>query len=330
MRLWKLAGLMLILALTGRAAAIDPKYLPPNTEAAITVNVKALLDSDLAKAKKDLVKKLRSAITDKLSESPAAAYLEKAGFDALRDLHSITIATDGTKDKDAVFVAIEGNFNQDKIVDTAREASQDQPGALKISKAGAVTVFEISKDGQQTIYAGLASDRLMIMAPTREGLTATITRVNGGKAANIKPALRSLLGTTSPKQTLSVVATGDAIQKGMENAPAGIAKGGNLGFSASDFDGFTLAVTVARDITFQVGINTKDGDSAKKMADAANFGLVAVRGMIAQKAQEDAKLQPVVDIAGTLRVTNQGSNVMLRGEVTQENLDRILAFLPQR
>jgi len=330
MRLRTLASTLLVLALTARAPAIDPKYLPPHTEAAITVNLKAVLDSELAKNKKDLVQQLRTMILDKLAESPAKPYLDKAGFDVMRDLHAVTIATDGSKEDDSLFIAVEGNFNPDKIVSTARDAAGNEGDAIKVTQVGKATVFEIKKGENKTIYASLVSDSLLIAAPTREGLSATINRVNGGRAATVSPAMRSLLGTTNSKQAVSVVATGEGIAKGMEKAPGGLAKGGNLGFSAQDLDGFTLSVTVTRDITFQLGITTKDEDSAKKMAAAANFGLLTVRGMIAQKAQEDAKAQPVADIANTLRVTNQGLNVMVRGEVTQENFDRILALIPRR
>jgi len=331
MRLTKLATVALVLALTGSAHAIDPKYLPPDTQAAITVNLKALLNSDLAKAKKDLVQQLKVGLQDKLAESPAKAYLDKAGFDLMRDLHSVTIATDGSQEDDSVFIAVEGNFNSEKLIETAREAARNEGEALKVSKAGSVTVFEIKKGEQKTIYAGLVNDSLLVAAPSREALNATIGRVNGGRVAGVKPALKSLLASTNPKQAISIVATGEAITKGMQKAPGGLGKGGgNLGFSAEDLDGITMSVTVARDVTLQVGIITKDEDSAKKIAAGANLGLLAVRGMIAQKAQEDAKVQPVVDIANTLRVTNQGVNVQLRGEVTQENLDRILAFLPRR
>jgi hypothetical protein len=95
-------------------------------------------------------------------------------------------------------------------------------------------------------------------------------------------------------------------------------------------DGFSLAITVAKDIQFQVGINAKDEENAKKMADFGNASLFFIRTVAAQKAKEDEKLAPIVDIAKTLRVTNQGSNVLLRGEASLDSIERLMKNLPKK
>jgi hypothetical protein len=77
-------------------------------------------------------------------------------------------------------------------------------------------------------------------------------------------------------------------------------------------------------------MNTKDEETAKKAAAAANGGLFMVRTLAQQKAKEDANLEPLVDISKSLRITSKGNNILLRGEITTENLERLLKNLPNR
>jgi hypothetical protein len=37
---------------------------------------------------------------------------------------------------------------------------------------------------------------------------------------------------------------------------------------------------------------------------------------------------PLVDVAKTLRITSEGNNVVLRGDITLENLEKLIKLLP--
>jgi hypothetical protein len=76
--------------------------------------------------------------------------------------------------------------------------------------------------------------------------------------------------------------------------------------------------------------DVKDNDKASDMSKMLNFGLLAMRGMIGNKAAQDEKAQIVLDIANTLRVAQAGSNVTLRGEVSRENFDRLIEMMPKK
>ena len=91
---------------------------------------------------------------------------------------------------------------------------------------------------------------------------------------------------------------------------------------------FVVSYPISR--VFQLGMTTLDEETAKKAAAAANGGLFMVRTLAEQKAKEDANLLPLVDISKTLRITSQGNNLLLRGEITAENLERLLKNLPDR
>jgi hypothetical protein len=49
---------------------------------------------------------------------------------------------------------------------------------------------------------------------------------------------------------------------------------------------------------------------------------------VAEKAKEDEKFKTAVDIVNTVRVTTQGPNLVIRGQVTFANLEKLLQNLP--
>src|SRR5262245_53042979 len=176
-RMW-LAGLVLTLAacLASQAHAVDPKLLPGDTELVVSVNIKQMLDSEIAKQYKDIIDQARGALEAQVQNNPAAKYLEKTGFDVLRDLHSVTIASNGTKEVDAVFVVIEGKFNADKVHAVAEEIAGENADHLKISKIGSTKVYEIVPPGEnKRIYAALINDTTLVAAPSQDALKDAIS-----------------------------------------------------------------------------------------------------------------------------------------------------------
>jgi hypothetical protein len=306
------------------APAIEPKYLPPNAEMALTLNLKQIVNSELFQDKKVLVDTAKAFVQGKLEETPLKEYFDKAGFDLFRDLHSVTITTDGSKDLDSLFIAVEGNFNTEKWVDLAKSAARDSGDVLKVTKNGNVNIFELTpRANEKTIYAGLIGDSVLVAAPTREALNATITRVKSNEAT-LKPGFKKLLETTSNKQSFSMVTSGTGIAKGLENAPR--VPGGDIGGLLAGLDGLSFSITLTKDITFQLAGAARDEESAKQMASQGDVGLRLAKAFLTQKANEDDKMQLATDVLNTLKITTQGSNVILRGAVTQRALDKLLSF----
>ena len=321
-----LPGLMLALAacVTSQARAVDPKLLPGDTELVLSLNIKQMLDSEVAKQYKDILEQARGALQSKIDDNPAAKYLEKAGFDVLRDLHSVTLASNGSKEVDAIFLVIEGKFNAEKVLAAAEEIAREAPDTLKISKIGSTSVFEITPQGEKRVYAALIGGKTLVAAPTQDALKDAIA---GTTRKAMKDSFKSLLKTTSSKQSFSFVATGAALSKLTADAP--IPNGEMVAGVLQNLDGVSIAITLSKDIQFQLGINAKDEATAKQTVQSSNLGLVMVRTLAAQKAKENEQLQPLVDIAKTLRISSEGTNVVLRGEISLENLEKLFKFLPK-
>src|SRR5262249_44076162 len=126
-RTW-LVALAMGLAAISTATALEPKYLPNDTELVFTVNLRQILDSELFKANKDPVK---AAIENQAGDNLVLKYLKSAGFDVFRDLQSVTITNNGGKEPTAII--IEGTFDAGKFTATAEQAAKENPGTLKIS-----------------------------------------------------------------------------------------------------------------------------------------------------------------------------------------------------
>ena len=93
-----LAAIIVAFAAVATAGAIEPKYLPNDTEMVFTVNLRQILDSDLFKTNKDAVAQGKAALENQAGGNPVMKYLKTAGFDIFRDLQSITVANNGGKD----------------------------------------------------------------------------------------------------------------------------------------------------------------------------------------------------------------------------------------
>jgi hypothetical protein len=305
--------------------AVDPKYLPSDTEIVFTINLKQILDSEVFKANKDAVEQGKAALENQAGDNPVMQYLKNAGFDIFRDLQSVTMANNGGKDPTAVI--IEGTFNPAKFKATAEEAARENPATLKISKAGAQTIYEITPPGDKTAFATLVGGKVLYAALTQEELASALERLAGTKQSNLKKEFAVLLDTVNNKQSVSVVGTGAALAKLVQGAP--VPNGEAVAAVLQNIDGLSGAITVGKEVQFQLGVNAKDEAGAKKMAQEATGMLLGVQFLTAQLATKDEKLAPLVEIAKTLRITNQGSNVLLRGTVSLDVIEKLMKNVPQ-
>ncbi len=326
-RVWLAALVLAMSALLGSSAlrAADPKLFPKDTEVVLTFNLKQILDSELVKAQKDAVNQAKAMFENLAGDNPASKYLKDAGFDLFRDLHSITVAGPGKKDFKSGLIVIEGKFNVEKINAAAADAAKDNAAALKITKSGSQTIYEITPPNEKQVYATFFNDSTLIAAPTKDILNGALGRANGSvKKSALKKEFATLLETTNKKQSLSFAATGPALAKMLENAPNGEVAAQLI----QNIDGLAGALTIAKDIQFQLAVNASDEATAKDLAQKGRAALGLLQTLVSVKAKEDEKLLPVVDIVKTLRITNQGSNLVFRGEASLEAIEKLIKNFP--
>lgn len=327
----KLTGLACVVALVTATAApaLEPKFLPPNAEAVITLNLKQIKESELVKKYEDSFKKLREK-AEKDAGAGVKEVLDKTGFDVFRDLDSVTVTGDGSLNADSLFVALEGKFNPEKIIDAIKGAANDQGITVKVTKNGQVNLIEISPPGdEKIIYAALVNDSLLVASTMKESVNGTVARVTGNKAGAVGKTMKKLLETTSSKQSLSFVLTTTGAGRIADNVPLPKKEGVDPAGFLDNFEGFTASITAGKGITVNAVGLAKDDDIAKKMAGFGNLAMITLRAFVVQKAQEDPNLQTAVDVAKTFKVTAQGSEVTLRGEISAEAIERLIELAPK-
>lgn len=314
------------------AQAQNTKLLPNDTELIVTFNLQQILKSEALKGDqaKLIIGLAKDKINQGLDDKDVGKWLKKANFDIFKDLGSITFAIPNGRNPEEGFILLEGNFDAEKIESAALEASKEAGGGLKVVKLGGVKAFEVSPKDEKTMYVGVLNKKTMIACATKADFIEAVARANGTKSANFKAAsFKSLLSTVNAKQSISIVATSEMMAKLAEKAPEGA---GDQVKQATQIlkqmDGFSAAVTIAKNIDFQVGVNTKDGDTASKYAMFGNLGLTAAKAKIEEQAKQNEKLAPVLDILKTIRVEAKGANLVVRGQISVETLEKILSGLP--
>src|SRR5205823_5277785 len=244
-------------------------------------------------------------------DDQAQKHLEQIGFDQFRDLSSVTIAMPPSKDPEAMFVIVEGSFTPEKVHAVAEQVAQDHGDVFKISKVGKYKVFEITPPGANRFYASLLNNNAMVVCASERAVQAAIKRAIGAERPPLKREITSLLQTTSNKQSFSFVATGSALVELSKEAP--VANEQALQ-ALKAIEGISAAVTVSKDVQMQLGVATKDAATAKDFAQKAGAGLNIVRFLVAQKAMQDERFQPLADAVKTLRATSEQANLILRAE----------------
>ena len=308
------------------------KLLPNDTELTMTFNLQQILTSDVVNKNKAVLEMAKAKINEELNKQEVGKYLKKANFDLFKDLASITIAIPaGEGRSEDGFIVIEGNFNAEKIEAAATEAAKDAGDGFKVIKIAGVKAFEITPKDDKKVYVGVLDSKTIIACGSKADFAEAVGRANGTKSANFKSAsFKSLVETVNNKQSISFVTTSAMLVKLSEKAPKGA--GGDQAKQALEMlkqlDGFSAAITVQKNIDFQLGVNTKDPNTAIAFAFLGNEGIKALKNKIADQAKDNAQLLPAVEILNTIRVTSKGSNLVVRGQITFETLEKLLENLP--
>jgi hypothetical protein len=324
-QIWR-GGLLLALgalATLPAARAADSKLLPDDTELVFSINVRQILDSELVKANKEAMDQAKLALENEAGDNAAMKYLKSTGFDIFRDLHSITVAGNGGKEP-TVFI-IRGTFDPAKLAATAEQAAKENPGTIKITKSGERNVYEFAANSASKAFASVVDGKMLVVTASESGLTDALERLAGNKKTTLKKEFAVLLDTVNDQQSVNFVATGAALAKLAQNEQ--VPNGQAAAMALQNIDGLSGALTVTKEVQFQIGINARDEAGAKKMAQDGTGMLLGAQFLMAQQAKKDDKLAPLIDIVKTLRITTQGSNVLLRGNVSFDVVEKLMKNL---
>jgi hypothetical protein len=313
----------LVIAAPARAQE-SHKYLPNDAEMIATLNFTQILESELAKTHKEQVDMLKGLLDNAIQNNEQARkYLESLGFDPFRHFQRITVAAAASIDPEKGLAIIEGKFDPEKFQKTAEKAAQENGDVIKVIRLGNHKVWEINVPAQdKTLYVSLPSKSVLLASVGKDMMKDALSRSASAAEPELKKEVAELLKTTKPDQSLSFVATGNALSKlaAESKAPQAAMAIPIL----KTMVGVSAAITARKNIEFQVGIGTSDKKAADALSGQASTLILFGQGMVAQRAKDDPKLAPALEVMKTLRTTVEGTTVLIRGEVSAAVLDKAL------
>jgi hypothetical protein len=333
-RLWPAAVTIAVLVGASAAHSQQTRILPPDTELLFTVNLKQLLDSEAARANRGLIDLAKAKIAEQLAVKGVAQHLQRADFDLFRDLGRVTVAVPGGRSANDGFILLEGSFDSAKIAAALLEANK-QAGAEATVKAitiGNVPAFEVVAKDQQRMYVGVLNKTTMIACSTKDDFRGAVDRLAASKpGAFASPSFKALIEAADKQQSIGIVATSKLLAKLAEKAPEGAGDQAKaaLGF-LDQVEGFHLGVTIQKNIDLVVGLNAKDAETANKFQGTVKLVLAVAKQKLDEQAKMNENLAPAAEIVNSLQVSTNGSNLAIRGQITDAQLEKLLKNLPNQ
>jgi hypothetical protein len=316
--LHRIATIALLAVLTSApvcAAELD-KFLPPDTEVLVRVNLAQAFDSKLGKPG---VEQLRGLI--KQVEELDAAFKEME-FDPFLDLDTLIAAAPNSSEQDRGLVIVHGKFKLDKFKAKGEAVAKDMGEMLKLHKVadgagGQVTLYEVRPpDQDQAVFVALPNDTTMLISSGKDYVADAIKRGKAKDAVALKnKAFQALIEKMNPKQTIAVAAIGEALAKGVndETVKAVLAK----------VDAVGGGITLGDDLKLEVVIGARTEQEAKELSTAINDGVTKGLVLVGVLATQQKELASAVDVLKTIRSTAKDKAVTIRAEVSAEAIQAI-------
>jgi hypothetical protein len=309
-----------VLSVPSPLPAVDPNYLPDDTEAVVVVNLKQLLTAEAVRSQPDARGELEAVLGRFAGLHAVQKYLAEAGLSAFHDAQTVTFAFTVGKEPGRAAIILEGAAVAGKLAAAAKG------GALKVVKAGDHVIYEVTPRGEKRMFATPVGRSTLIAAPTAEALTDALDRDAGSKKSALKKEVRAALESVGDGQSVAFVATGPALARfvggaGLPNAETAVA-------FLKTLDVVAGGVTLDKDIQFQLAVNAESEEAAKKLAESATSATRLLLTLARQTAETDGNYLPVVDVVKGLRFSSEGTGVRFRGGMTLDTVEKLLANFP--
>lgn len=297
------------------------KFLPKDTEAVVSFNLRNVMDSKIVEDNKALVDVLKGLLEARMNQNEQFGQLRKqTGFDLFTDLDQVTIATNGKKDADEVMVVVEGKFNVAKVVAAIKEFAKNNAESVKmVSVAGKETFQFTPPNGNDGGFMTMANKNTMIMTKTKASLESALGKGNEA----LKTEVPALMKLASAKSFMTMVVTSKAMKDASEdvnNPQAAMFKQ-----FIPKMKGMTMSMNLDKDLDFQVGVAATNEQVAKELAEQAKQAIAFGQLMAQNAANNNPQAGILADIASTLRASATGSNAFLRGKVDNKTLSDLIS-----
>src|SRR4029079_2099112 len=129
---------------------------------------------------------------------------EALGFDPLKDIDSIVLASPGGDERDKGLIIVHGKFHVAKFNAQAKSVEQ-----LKVVKAGDYSFWEtpaLPGGGDMPAYVALVDDKTIVVSPGKGYLVTALDIQAGKKESKPKKALEEVIDDIDEEQSVWVAA----------------------------------------------------------------------------------------------------------------------------
>src|SRR5262249_18256872 len=200
-------------AVPARAADIDP-YLPDDTEAVVTINVRQILDAPFVK--KEALDNLKKSLEER---GGALKHLKDLDLDLHKDIDRLVLANTGG-DPDRSLLIVHGRFEVAKFEAKAAEIAKAQPDMWSVTTIpdGAGGQYKVLKSAKwydfsgvrpalknKPAYIALLDKRVLVASPEKDLVIDALDKGRGRKKTALKSKeLKGLLEKANGKQRLGI------------------------------------------------------------------------------------------------------------------------------
>lgn len=312
-RLLLVAGLLALPAMSD--AADRAAYLPAETDAVVTIQVKQVAESELGKKiGAELLKELISV------SKPAEAAIQATGLDLLKDFDHITVGIDLDKtNPPRPFALLEGTFDAKKVTDSIAAYMKDHPEKVVAITVGEKPAYKlVANNVENTMYAAILDGTKIVVAPSEPDLVGAFEAAANKRKPVISKELIGLL--TTAKSTAPIFAR--AWVKGKLNDFKMPTEKLQARIRAVDWA--TASVIVAKDVAVVLTINAPDEAAAQQLSDLLGAAVGFFRLQLLAAAEDQPELKPLSDLLRATKVAPHGKTVVATGSVKGEAIEKAL------
>ncbi len=310
-----------------RAADVDP-YLPDDTEAVLTVNVRQILEAPFIK------KNAAAGLKNLLGDALIGKHLKDLDLDPQKDLDSLVLTNSGG-DPDRSLLIVHGRFEVAKFEAKADELARSQPKSWKITKipdgkGGQYKVLESTRwfdlssgrprTKEQPAYLALLDKRVLIGSPAKDLLIDALDKAKGSKKGTLKSKeLKGLLEKANGKQSIWIALLPKAVGKLIPDDDDSPVRD-----ELDKIEAISGGITVDDEVKLELALSVKDADVAKELSTEINEGLNILLTVAALASHEKKEWQPVLDGLKTVKATCKSNTIILKGALTAEMLEKAM------
>jgi len=317
---------LVLLTAPARSAEIDA-YLPDDTEAVVTINVRQIFDAALFK------KEARDALAKAMEEHGGPLkHLKDLDLDPQKDVDSIVLANVGG-DPDRSLLIVHGRFEVAKFEAKADEISKAHPDVWSVTSVpdGAGGQYKVLKSSKwldlsgvrpvlknKPAYVALLDKRALVAAAAKDLVVDALDKSRGRKKTALKSSeLAKLLEKANGKQSIWVAALPSVVGKILP-----VDDDSSIKDELARIEAISGGITVDDEIKLELALAVKDAEVAREISTEINEGLNIVLTLVAVASREKKELAPALDALKTIKAAAKGNAIILKGTVTAEMIEK--------